>query len=195
MNNNPIQHNNFILYCWGLLTLSFIGLSYLSSLYVLNATHFSYKIFIIPALILWGSVITFLLLFSALKLNNINLKKSILFKAILVGTSIFLLQYLVEFVWLFYNKVHYQPYYLRNFSSLSLYQLYHPVDLPSYLIYPMQIINVWEALYILTIVFTAKTLTDNQKPRLGRTLVIAYCLGLFSWFVIVTFINLLNQPA
>jgi len=195
MNNNLLKHNKFLLYYWGLLTLSFIGLSYFSSIHVLNATHFSYKVFIIPALVFWGSAITFLLLLSALKLNNINLKKSILFNAILVGTLIFLLQYLLEFVWLFYNKQNYQPYYLRNFSSLSLYQLYHPVDLPSYLIYPMQIINIWEVLYILTIVFTAKKLTDNQKPKLGRTLVIAYCLGLFSWFVIVTFINLLNQPA
>ena len=192
--NNIQQHRNLFLYYWGILTLSLISLSFLSSLYIFNINYFSYKIFIIPALVFWGLGFTFLLLFSALKLNNIKLSKSILFKAMLAGATIYLLQYLVEFIWLIYNKKHYEPYYLFNFSSLSLYQLYHPVDLPSYLVYPMQTINLWEVLYILTIIFVAKKLTKNQIPKLGRTLAIAYCLGLLSWFVMVTFINLLNQP-
>lgn len=193
--NNVLQHSKFSIYYWSLLTLSFVTLSYLSSIYILNGKYFSYKIFIVPALVFWGLGVTFLLLFSALKVNNISLRKNILFKAILAGTSIYLLQYLAEFIWLLYNKQNYHPAYLQNFSSLSLYQLYHPADLPSYLIYPMQTINLWEMLYIITIVFVAKKLTENQIPKLGRTLAITYCLGLFSWFVIVTFINLLNQPA
>ncbi len=193
--NKIFQHRSFSLYCLGFLTLSFFCISYLASLYVFNVYHFSYKIFIVPTLVFWSSAITFLLLFSTLKVNNISLRKSILFKAILAGTTIYLLQYLAELIWLIYNKQHYQPYYLHNFSSLSLYQLYHPIDLPSYLIYPMQIINLWEVIYILTIAFIAKKLTENQISKLGRTLAITYFLGLFSWFVIVTFINLINQPS
>lgn len=193
--NRIFQHRNFSLYCLGFLTLSFLGLSYLSTIYILNSNHFSYKMFIIPILVFWGLGVTFLLLFTALKLNNVRLRKNILFKAILVGTNVYLLQYFAEFIWLIYNKQHYQPYYLRNFSSLSLYQLYHPTDLPSYLIYPMQTINLWEVIYILTIAFIAKKLIENKISKLGRTLAIAYGLGLFSWFVIVTLINLINQPS
>ncbi|WAC42104.1 hypothetical protein [Pedobacter sp. SL55] len=193
--NSILRNRKFPIYYLGFTIWSFVTLSYLSSIYILNGKYFSYKTFIVPALVFWGSAITFLLLFSALKLNNISLSKNILFKAILAGTSIYLLQYLAEFIWLLYNKQNYRPAYLQNFSSLSLYQLYHPADLPSYLIYPMQTINLWEMLYIITIVFVAKKLTENQIPKLGRTLAITYCLELFSWFVIVTFINLLNQPA
>ncbi len=177
-----------------ILLLGFVAISILSAYKLFKVKELSYRILYIPISISWTILVVFVLLVFATKLNAIKVQKIELFKSIVIGTTVFLIQYFIEFIWLLYHKQNYRPAYIQNFSSLSLYQLYHPVDLPSYLIYPMQTINLWEVLYILTIIFVAKKLTKNQIPKLGRTLAIAYCLGLLSWFVMVTFINLLNQP-
>ena len=65
----------------------FLILSNLSEYYIFEAKQVSLKNTSVVALICIEFCCVYLLLWSGLKLNNFNISKSILFKAILAGTS------------------------------------------------------------------------------------------------------------
>ncbi len=171
---------------------TFILASIISSKFIFAATSISFRILLVPLYIAWSTLVTYFLLLSAIRFNSIKINKTILLEAVIISDIVFLAQYVSELIWLLYNKKNYSFYDIINFSSLSLYQLYHPKNLLTHLTYPLQTINLWEIFYILTIVLLVKKLTDNKIHKIGRILTIAYFLGIFCWFIIVTFINLLN---
>lgn len=187
-----LNYKNGLLFYCVFLALNFILLSVLSKIYIFNIDRIDLQVFDVVLLILFEFVAVFTLILSGIKLNRVEINAKTIFKAMALATTIFLFQYLVEFFWLLFNKNSYEPNYLRNFSIFSLYQIYHPVDLPSYLLYPLQTINIWEVLYIISIVFFIRKLSNNKEKGLGNMIYITYSLGVLSWMVFVTFINAIN---
>jgi len=178
------------------LTLAFtfilsLIVSALSEILIFQLRRISLKIFIIPLGIVMGVGLTFIVLVLGLKLSDIKIKPRYIFTATLAGTGAFVLEYLTEFFWLLTHRNDYKGFELANFTLLSVYQVFHPLYLPSYLNYPLQTINLWEVINLFIIIyFLIKAAPGTSKRKLAKTVMLSYCSGVFAYFLLVTFINI-----
>jgi hypothetical protein len=79
---------------------------------------------------------------------------------------------------------------LQKFAPLSLYNLLSKNSIPSYLTYPLQLVNLFEFGYIAVLSYLlSKQIESNFNRSLGYVLS-GYGVGLLLWCVIVVFLQL-----
>ncbi|WP_216847251.1 hypothetical protein [Pedobacter boryungensis] len=149
------------------------------------------SVMIIPITFMVNSLLTTMIIYVGLKFKEFKITFNEVFKAVITGAVAFALQYLFELIYLFLASKSGNNFHLLNFSSLSLFHLYHPNDMPFYLMYPLQTINVWEILNVIIIIRSLKLIvTPNNPPSLTYTVNLTYFIGLFIWVLIVIYLNL-----
>lgn len=120
------------------------------------------------------------------KIKLVNIYKSVLF-----ASSIFIIQYLFEFIWLLANKQYYQGSLRANFSSLSVYHFYQNSEVPFYLIYPLQTLSIWELIHVFLLMFAYQRIAESDKnPYFNPTIAITYISAIFIYFLLTIFVNL-----
>jgi hypothetical protein len=145
-----------------------------------NALTFTLTIIITTCVIYIGQR------FKYSKIKLVNIYKSVLF-----ASSIFILQYLFEFIWLLANKKYYQGSLRSNFSSLSIYHIYQNTEVPAFLMYPLQTLNIWEFIHVFLLMFAYQRITEsNKNPYFNSIIAITYISALLVYFLITIFINL-----
>jgi len=123
-----------------LLNISLI-ISTLSYLLIFKS-RINLRVLITPAILMVGIILTFSILYLGFRINEQKVKISLLFKSVIGGSIVFVVQYLLEFVWLLFNKSNYRGNEIANFNSFSIYQIFSNKQIPFYLIYPLQTLNL-----------------------------------------------------
>ena len=113
-----------------------------------------------------------------------------IFRVVLVSEFVFLLPVLIKTVWfgLIYNDFSLEE--LNFFMPFSLANLFNPSQLDPWWIYPLQSINVFEAIYILVLAFGIGTILGENYGKAIKITLPIYTSGLLTWIIFITFITL-----
>lgn len=115
-----------------------------------------------------------------------------LWKIALIGEFIFLIPALLKLLWFYYFKTDYSLFDLETFYSLSLLNLFDIEQLPPWFLYPLQTINLFELLFIVTLSFLLdRTIGDRSYSGI-KIVTGSYLPALVIWVAMVMFF-IINQ--
>ena len=111
-------------------------------------------------------------------------------KAVIVAEYVFIIPRMVKFLW-FSIKVDYSYQQLRDFSSMSLYNLMGESDYPLWLVYLLKALNIYEVIYCVLLVYCISIITKLQLKLISKPVILSYMLFLSMWVGLRVWINLL----
>lgn len=110
------------------------------------------------------------------------------FKAVVYAEFIFLTPVILKLIWFVFFDVNYSLEDLQYFSPLSAFSFFNPEEIEPWLVYPIQLLNIFELFYWLALAYQLKdVLGKSFKASLGFVAA-TYGVGLFIWVVLITFL-------
>ena len=110
------------------------------------------------------------------------------FEILVKSEFIFLIPLAIKLFWFNIFHTSYTLQDLQYFSPLSVFSFFDPKEIDTWLVYPMQLFNVFELLYWLILAYLLKdVLGKGFKDSLGFVAT-TYGVGLFIWVVLVMFL-------
>ncbi len=106
---------------------------------------------------------------------------------------IFVLPTLIKLVWFSFIQTSYSLQDLQTFFPLSALSVLNVKEVDPWLIYPLQLINVFELLYWLALAYQLKEITN--KKFLYNLAFVGYTYGvcLVTWAIFVVFLSVTNS--
>ena len=111
------------------------------------------------------------------------------FKIMLVAEFSMLLSVLLKVLWFIINEPS-SIQEIQFFYPISLIQLFTPQQIPEYLIYPLQQVNVFEIVYWLLIIFGIMSFTQKDFLYAIKVTAFSYGISIFVWIVFIVFFKL-----
>lgn len=111
-----------------------------------------------------------------------------LFSVIINSEFVLLIPFVIKLTWFSVFNTDYDLEDLQNFAPLSVLSLFDQKEIESWMIYPLQLLNIFELLYWLALSYQLKEITG--KTFLGNFEFVAstYGVGLLLWVVFVIFL-------
>lgn len=78
---------------------------------------------------------------------------------------------------------------IQHFSSLSFAQLIGPTNIPKYLLYLCQTINIFEIAYWLVLAAGLVAFLEKPFGKMFKLVMSSYGLGLLLWIVFVSYLT------
>ena len=119
---------------------------------------------------------------------RISLKK--LFHIVVISESILLLPLVVKIIWFIATPSSYTLEDVQLFYPLSLLSLFDPHTLDSWWLYPLQVLNLFELLYWITLALLLRKVVNASFDRRLGLVLSSYGSGLLIWVIFITFITL-----
>lgn len=144
----------------------------------------------IPLLILIKTSVISLILYVGLFLSSKETKYNQLWNATIKAEFIFLLVPVFKIIWFYFFQPNYDLNDIQNFYPLSALNIIGYQGLESWLIYPFQVLNVFELFYIIYLANQLGKATKTDTDYGLKIVSISYMPGLFLWITIVMFFTL-----
>ncbi|MDI9878355.1 hypothetical protein [Flectobacillus longus] len=119
---------------------------------------------------------------------------SIIFKAVMLAEIPFLIVPVIKLFWFLFIQTHYTLNDLQYFFPLSALQLFDAQKLPSWQVYPLQLLNVFELIYWVLLAYWLKKLLNLSINKSMEVVASSYGTGLLLWVVFITFLSLNLAP-
>jgi len=141
-----------------------------------------------PAIIYLKLLLIVLAIQAGLFLYEIELPFKKIFNIVLFAEIIPLLTTAIQFIYFLYRGVNSFD-EINSFTPLSLLSIFGAGHLPSYLDYPLQVINVFELAYWILLAVGLKMYIGKSFGKSLRLVASSYGVGLLLWIVLVVFIE------
>ena len=119
-----------------------------------------------------------------------DMKFSQVFNIVVKAQYVFLLPMVVHFVWFYFFKTDFTLEELQSFSPLSLGSIFGFEYFDRWLIYPLQVINLFEAAYWFILAFLLAKALQITKSKAFTIVASSYGVGLLIWVAGVMFLIL-----
>ena len=106
----------------------------------------------------------------------------------LKGQFIFLVAIIVEIVYFYYIKPNSTLLEINNFYPLSIYNFFQGQKMDSWLVYPLQVVNFFEFLYILYLSYNLSKMNCTNIFTGLKIVSLSYLSALFLWVVFIMFL-------
>lgn len=207
-----MRNNSILIYL--LLLLGYISLVWLNNFFILTEdlyyssfgeqltiekieqlfsfqTEFSWINYIVlPFSILIKTSIITLVIYTGVILSSLKVGLSRLFRIVIQAEFIFLLMGFVRFCWIYFFQTDNNFTSLSFFQPLSIINFFSPKDDLSYLVYPLQLMNLFEFSYWLLLAYLLKNLLKKSFWQSFEFVLSTYGVALVIWVVFVTFLTL-----
>lgn len=148
-------------------------------------------------LILVLYLIKFTLIGGCLKVGLFFIDKRISFtsilKATIIAEMVFLVPILIKIIWFLFINTNYSILDLQSFAPLSILNIFESKNLEPFLIYPFQLLNIFELLYFIVLAFQLKKFFENNFTESFQLVLSTYGSGLFVWVIFVVFLIVNNS--
>jgi len=145
---------------------------------------------VIPVLLLLKWVLTTLSIYIGTVFFDLKASFKKLFHIVMISEIVFLIPALVKFIWLYLHKDNLTLESVQYFHPLALVNLFEYGELEPWLIYPLQVLNLFEPAYWFLLAFLLKKETQRPFWRSFEFVLSTYGLGLLIWIVFVAFLTL-----
>ena len=102
---------------------------------------------------------------------------------------IFLIPGVIKLLWFLFVKTNYSLQDIQFFSPLSIISLFNPNELDPWLVYPIQLLNVFELLYWLAFAWQLQDVLEKPFAESLGFVAKTYGVGLAVWVVVVMFLT------
>lgn len=102
---------------------------------------------------------------------------------------IFLIPGVIKLLWFVFFETNYTLQDLQFFSPLSVISLFDPNELDPWLVYPIQLLNVFELLYWLALAWQLQEVLEMPFSESLGFVAKTYGVGLAVWVVVVMFLT------
>ncbi len=143
-----------------------------------------------PFLFILKFFIVVLCLYVGTFLFNVDLSVKSLFKITVLGEFIFLFPSIVKLFWFGLFQTSYTLSDLQYFSLFSLLSVLDSGEVEGWLLYPLQVINLFEVLYWLFIAHQIRILSNISFAVSLKFVASTYGVGLLLWVIFVMFLTL-----
>jgi hypothetical protein len=148
-------------------------------IYIIIPIYLLLKFFIVAACLSVG-----VLLFG----YNIEFKK--LFHIALFADIIFIVPPIIKIFWFSLVFTDYNLADVQYFFPLSALSLVNPNQVEGWLIYPLQMLNIFEFLYWIALAFGLKIIIKQPFQKMLALVLSSYGLSLLLWVIFITFITI-----
>ncbi len=146
-------------------------------------------------------LITILLFFKSLLISSVlyisvffKSKVNVEFKQILDVTIkaelVFVFIPIIKIIWFYFIQTNYSLEDIQYFFPLSALNIFDYKELESWLIYPLQTLNVFELAYIIILSYQLGTLTNTNADTGLKIVASSYLPALLLWVTVVMFFTL-----
>jgi hypothetical protein len=142
-----------------------------------------------PALLFLKFLLITLAIQAGLFIYNIDLPFKKVFNIVLFAEIVPLLATVVQFGYFLWKGVDSFD-QIDSFSPLSLFSFLHLKDIPSYLEYPLQVVNLFELGYWLLLAIGLKIFLKGSFGKAFKLVASSYGVGLLLWVVLIVFIQI-----
>ncbi|WPO79720.1 hypothetical protein [Flavobacterium sp. KACC 22761] len=144
----------------------------------------------LPILLLIKTSISATILYIGLFFFNKDLKFSIILNFVIKAEFIFLLVPIFKVIWFTFFQINYDLNDVQNFYPISALNIIGYRGLESWLIYPFQVLNLFELFYIIYLGNQIGKLTNTNTDYGLKIVALSYVPTLFLWVVTVMFFTL-----
>lgn len=144
----------------------------------------------IPIIYLLKFSVIALILLTGFFIINKKVSFSLLFKAVMLAEIPFLLVPLIKLLWFMFIQTDYTFQDLQYFFPLSALQLFEVANLPTWQIYPLQLLNLFELVYWISLAYWLKRLLLISLTSGMEMVIASYGTSLLLWVVFITFLSL-----
>ena len=145
---------------------------------------------VLPFSILIKTSIITLVIYTGVILSSLKVSLRLIFRIVAQAEFIFLLMGFVRFFWFYFSQTGINFTTLGFFQPLSVVNFFSPEDDLSYLIYPLQLINLFEITYWFILAYLLKNLLKKSFWESFEFVLSTYGVALVIWVVFVTFLIL-----
>ncbi|WP_291399529.1 hypothetical protein [Daejeonella sp.] len=125
---------------------------------------------------------------------DLKLKFGQAFKVALLADVVFIVPMLIKIFWFMVIKQDYTLQDLQMFSPLSVLNLMDTKNIGVLWLYPLQLLNVFELVYILLLGFWVYQFVAKSFEKGLNMVLSSYLPALFIWIVLVMFVTLNLNP-
>ena len=110
------------------------------------------------------------------------------FSAIVNTDFVFIAPLAIKLLWFNFYQTDYSLKDLQYFSPLSVFSLFNPKEIDPWLVYPLQLLNVFELLYWFVLAYQLKEVIGKSLTGSIGFVAGTYGVGLLIWVVLVMFL-------
>lgn len=108
--------------------------------------------------------------------------------AIVIAEFIFLIPGIIKILWFVFVQTEYTLQDLQLFFPLSIINLFDPTELDPWLVYPLQLLNIFEILYWVVLASQLQEVLGKSFSKSLAFVCMTYGTGLFIWVILVMFL-------
>jgi hypothetical protein len=120
--------------------------------------------------------------------KRISFKK--VFGAVIASEIIFLIASLIKFLWFCFFAGNYDLNDMSFFYPMSLSNLFSRSEVDKIWIFPLQVLNLFQVLYIISLSFGIYTVSGIQKTKVDKAVIFTYLPGLIFWIALIMFLSI-----
>lgn len=146
----------------------------------------------IPILLLLKFIIVSIVLYTGIFLYNLHYKItfSAVLKVVIASELIFIIPSLIKFFWFYFFAGNYDLNDMGFFYPLSLINLFAISEVSKIWIFPLQTINLFQAIYIMALSFGLDKIGSIDKSESDKIVLSSYIPALAFWIVLIIFISI-----
>jgi len=143
----------------------------------------------LPIIITIKFTLITILIYTGVKLFELNITFENCFKTVLFAESILLISSIVRILYFYiYPPDNFEA--LQYFNPLGLISLLKKDSIPKYLLYPIQQLNFFEVGYWLLLAFGIKSFNEINFLKALKITSLSYGVGLAIWSIFIVFLQL-----
>ncbi len=123
-------------------------------------------------------------------LFGITISFAYLFRVIIIAEFVFFIPPIIKLFWFGIFHVDYTLQDLQFFSPLSVLSLFDRKTIEPWLLYPLQLLNVFEFAYWLVLAYGLYELTGERYSKMLGLVAASYGTGLLLWVVFIVFLTI-----
>jgi len=120
--------------------------------------------------------------------DRISFRK--VFGVVVASEIVFLIASLIKFLWFSFFAGNYDLNDMSFFYPLSLSNLFSRSEVDKMWIFPLQVLNLFQLLYILSMSFGLYAKTGIQRTKAEKAVMLAYLPGLIFWIALIMFLSI-----
>ncbi|REA63591.1 hypothetical protein DSL64_03875 [Dyadobacter luteus] len=112
------------------------------------------------------------------------------FSLVMKAEFIFFIPSVIKILWFHFVNIDYSIKDIHFFYPLSAIHIFDPVLLENWLIYPLQVLNIFEILYWIILAYGIRKIVNMNLSKSLEIVLTSYGSGLVLWIVSVMFLSI-----
>lgn len=146
---------------------------------------------LIPIMLTIKYVLVSIVLYTGIFFFNIHYKITFgsIFKVVVASDIIFIFASLIKFLWFYLFAGNYDLNDLGFFYPISLINLFRISEVSKIWIYPLQVVNIFQFIYIIALSYGLRNLGKVSESDSEKIVLSSYVPALVLWIVLVMFLS------